>query len=158
MRTEIEAGDTIVKKFYAAALLMVFLSIMAGCGNKKIEMIESSSVSLSEDGKQLEIHITLDDEKMEEPESSFQVRLFTRNGKLIQVLGTDLIVLNEEYISHKEGEESKIIEIDESMALAKPISEDELRKIIEDEEEDALEIDVLNEKKVFASEEIRTVE
>ncbi|RIW35084.1 hypothetical protein D3H55_08525 [Bacillus salacetis] len=147
-----------MKKLYAAALLLVFLIILAGCGNKKIEMIEKSSVSLSENGKKLEVHITLDDANMEEPETSFQVRLYAGSGELVEALGTDLFVLDEKYVSHKEGEKPKIFEIHESFPLEQPISEDELRKIIEDKDEDALEIDVLNSEKVFATEGIHTVE
>ncbi|WP_421378815.1 hypothetical protein ACOJQI_13830 [Bacillus salacetis] len=146
-----------MKKLYAGGLLLAVLLLLAGCGNKKIEMIEASSVSLSEDGKQLEVHITLDDVNME-PETSFQVRLYTSNGELARALGTDMFVLDEEYTSHKEGEESKIVEIEESLPLTKDITEEELTKIIENREENALEIDVLNTERVFATEGIHTVE
>jgi hypothetical protein len=154
--TEIEVGGNRLRKVYAAALLLVLLIVLAGCGSKKIEMIEDSSVSLSEDGKQLAVDINLDDVNME-PETSFQVRLYTSNAELAKALGTDLFVFEEEYISHKEGEDSKIIEINETLPLKKSIAEDELKKIIENKEENALELDVLNTERVFATEGIHTV-
>ncbi|WP_456274420.1 hypothetical protein [Bacillus sp. AK031] len=146
-----------MKKYYAAALLIVFILIVAGCGNKKIEMVESASVSVDEEGQELNVHITLDDVNME-AETSFQVRLYVSNGELVKALGTDLFVFEEEYVSHKEGEDSKIIEINESLPLSKTFTETELRDIVENDEAEALEIDVLNKDKVFATEVIETVQ
>ncbi|WP_044022149.1 hypothetical protein [Bacillus sp. SG-1] len=147
-----------MRKLYSAAfLLAIVVLLMAGCGNKKIEMIEKSSVSLSEDGKQLDVHITLDDVNME-PETSYQVRLYVTNSELVKALGSDLFVFEGEYISHKEGEGSKVTEINESFSLTKSLTEAELQKIVEDKEVNALEIDVLNNERVFATEGIHTVE
>ncbi|EDL66128.1 hypothetical protein BSG1_02210 [Bacillus sp. SG-1] len=151
-------GGLFVRKLYSAAfLLAIVVLLMAGCGNKKIEMIEKSSVSLSEDGKQLDVHITLDDVNME-PETSYQVRLYVTNSELVKALGSDLFVFEGEYISHKEGEGSKVTEINESFSLTKSLTEAELQKIVEDKEVNALEIDVLNNERVFATEGIHTVE
>jgi hypothetical protein len=149
-------GGNVLKKIYASALLLVVLVLLAGCGNKKIEMIEDSGVSLSEDGNQLDIHITLDDENME-PETSFQVRLYTSSAELVKAMGTDMFVIDEEYMSHKEGEDSKKIEINETLLLKESMTEEELKKIIENKEENALEVDVLNNERVFATEGIHTV-
>ena len=147
-----------MRKLYSAALLLaVVVLLMAGCGNKKIEMIEKSRVSLSEDGKQLDFHITLDDVNME-PETSYQVRLYVTNSELVKALGSDLFVFEGEYISHKEGEGSKVTEINESYTLTKSLTEAELKNIVEDKEVNALEIDVLNNERVFATEGIHTVE
>jgi hypothetical protein len=135
--------------------MIALLILLAGCSNK-IEMIDNASVSLSEDGKQLEINIILKDENME-PETPYQVRLFANDGELVRALGKDLFIFEEEYISHKEGEKPKMIEIKETLPLTEEISEEKLKDIIEDKEENALEIDVLNTEKVFATEEIHKV-
>ncbi|TYR76635.1 hypothetical protein FZC79_07150 [Rossellomorea vietnamensis] len=144
-----------MRKIYIALSMAALMILLGGCSNK-IEMVDNASVSLSEDGKQLEINIILNDENME-PETSYQVRLFAYDGELIRALGKDLFIFEEEYISHKEGEKSKTIEIKETLPLAEEISEEKLKDIIEDKEENALEIDVLNTEKVFATEEIHKV-
>ncbi|WP_409250992.1 hypothetical protein V1502_12580 [Bacillus sp. SCS-153A] len=147
-----------MRKLYSAAfLLAAIVMLMAGCGNKKIKMIEEASVSLSENGEKLDFHITLDDVNME-PETSFQVRLYVSDADLVRALGSDLFVFDGEYTSHKEGEGSKQIEINESFALSKSITEDQLKTIVENKEVNALEIDVLNNERIFATEGIHTVE
>lgn len=135
--------------------MVALMILLAGCSNK-IEMVENASVLLSEDRKQLEINIVLNDENME-PETPYQVRLFANDGELVRLLGKDLFIFEEEYISHKEGEKPKMIEIKETLPLTEEISEEKLKDIIEDKEENALEIDVLNTEKVFATEEIHKV-
>ncbi|MGD6967139.1 hypothetical protein ACQCVP_11975 [Rossellomorea vietnamensis] len=144
-----------MRKINIVLSLIVLMILLAGCSNK-IEMVDSASVSLSEDGKQLEIKIILNDENMK-PETPYQVRLFAYDGELVRVLGKDLFIFEEEYISHKEGEKPKMIEINETLPLTEEISEEKLKGIIEDKEENALEIDVLNTEKVFATEEIHKV-
>jgi hypothetical protein len=146
-----------LKKYYAAAFLLVLILLMAGCGNKKIEMIESASVSVDEEKQELRIHATLDDVNME-PDTAFQVRLYVGNGDLVKALGTDLFVFDEEYVSHKDGEDSKVIEINESLPLNESFSRSKLSDIVEDVEAEALEMDVLNKDKVFATEVIDTVQ
>ncbi|TYS18766.1 hypothetical protein FZC78_04450 [Rossellomorea vietnamensis] len=144
-----------MRKINIVLSLIVLMILLAGCSNK-IEMVDNASVSLSEDGKQLEIKIILNDENMK-PETPYQVRLFAYDGELVRVLGKDLFIFEEEYLSHKEGEKPKIIEINETLPLTEEISEEKLKGIIEDKEENALEIDVLNTEKVFATEEIHKV-
>jgi phosphotransferase system IIA component len=146
-----------LKKYYAGAFMLIFTLLVAGCGNKKIEMVENASVSLEEENQELKVHVTLDDVNME-PDTPYQVRLFVSNGELVKTLGMDLFVFEEEYVSRKEGEESKVIEINESLPLNKALTESELRDIVEDEEAEALTIDVLNKDKVFATEVIDTVQ
>lgn len=145
-----------MKKILTAAILLLFTFLLAGCGNKKIEMVEYASVSLNDDGKELVFHITLDDVNME-PETPFQIRLFVYNGELAKALGKDLFVFDEEYVSHEEGEDSKIIEIKETLPLSRAFSEEEIREIVENEDK-PLEIDVLNNEKVFATEVINDVQ
>ncbi|MGM0845322.1 MAG: hypothetical protein ACQEUT_10120 [Bacillota bacterium] len=144
-----------MNKYYAAAAMLVLLILLAGCGNK-IEMVEDASVSISEDEEQMIFTIILDDVNMD-PETPFQVRIYASNGELVRALGKDLFVFDEEYISHKEGEESKVIEITETLPLTQELSEEKLKEIIEDNDDTALEIDVLNNEKVFATEEIQKV-
>ncbi|MGD6802929.1 hypothetical protein ACQCVK_08025 [Rossellomorea vietnamensis] len=144
-----------MRKIYIALSMAALMILLGGCSNK-IEMVDNASVSLSEDGKQLEINIILNDENME-PETSYQVRLFAYDGELIKALGKDLFIFEEEYISHKEGEKPKMIEIKETLPLTEEISEEKLKDIIEGKEENALEIDILNTEKVFATEEIHKV-
>jgi hypothetical protein len=146
-----------LKKYYAAAFLLVLTLLITGCGNKKIEMIESASVSVDEVNQELRIHATLDDVNME-PDTAFQIRLYVGDGDLVKALGTDLFVFDEEYVSHKEGEDSKVFEINESLPLNESFSQSELSDIVEDDEAEALEMDVLNKDKVFATEVIDTVQ
>ncbi|WP_113929248.1 hypothetical protein [Bacillus sp. P14.5] len=144
-----------MRRIYIAMPMLALLIFLAGCSNK-IEMVEDASVSLSEDGKELEIKVILNDENMD-PETPFQVRLFANDGKLVAALGKDLFVFEEEYLSRKEGEKPKVIEIKETLPLTEEISQEKLKGIIEDQDDNALEIDVLNTEKVFATEEIHKV-
>ncbi|WP_044336654.1 hypothetical protein [Rossellomorea aquimaris] len=125
-----------------AGILMAVL--LSACNRNAAEMVVDGGVTIDEKANTITFRGVLTDKALE-PNTPFQTRFFLQGTTIKSALGTDLIYIDEELKSRKQGESPKEFEVKKTIDIKKPEEIDKLISEIKDKEEEAVTIELVND-------------
>ncbi|MCA1062968.1 hypothetical protein LS684_23575 (plasmid) [Cytobacillus spongiae] len=125
-----------------AGILMTVL--LSACNRNAADMVVDGGVTIDEKTNTVTFQGSLTDKQLE-PDTPFQVRFYLEGKTVRNALGTDLVYVDGEFKSHKQGEASETIEVRKTIDIKKPEEIDKLVNEIKNKEEKAVTIEIIND-------------
>jgi hypothetical protein len=131
------------KNIFLITVLIVI--ILSGCNRNAAEMITNGKVMINKEERTITFHGILTDKNLE-PDTSFQARFFLQGSTIRNAVGTDLVYSDKELKSDSDPAESEKYDVQATLKIKQPDKIEELVKVINDKEEKAVTIEVINDK------------
>ncbi|MBM7584155.1 hypothetical protein JOC86_000692 [Bacillus pakistanensis] len=147
-----------MKKWRNVCLITILLLLLSACGNNEIKSVQKTYIEIDKGEKveELIFHATISDKSME-PDTPFTVRFYLSDPTLRKALGIDMLFVEKEYKSGSKGDKHQTFKTTYQAKLKETLNTNKLKKIIENNEEEAVEVEVIGPDKVLSTKSIHEV-